>query len=118
MSENNRKALIAQVQAESLITASKQSEISIMEGHGWCKSKFSNQKTPSRKRGGPSILQVFNSHGTSHLDGAVNIGQTGNNSFINCKLLIDTGALVPMSIAISEEFFVVRWGGNTENYKL
>ena len=81
-----------------------------MEVHGWCKSKFSNQKTPSRKRGGPSILQVFNSHGTSHLDGAVTIGQTGNNSFINCKLLIDTGALVPMSIAISEEFFVVRWG--------
>jgi len=50
------------------------------------------------------VFSVYNSEGTSFLDGAVNIGQIGNNSFINCKPLIDPGALVPLGIAISEEF--------------
>ena len=43
---------------------------------------------------------------TSFLDGVVNIGKTGTNSFISCpRILIDTGALIDNGIAISEDFF-------------
>jgi len=44
---------------------------------------------------------------TSFLDGTVNIIQTGGNSFVYCpRILIDTGALVPSGIAISDVFFL------------
>ena len=36
---------------------------------------------------------------------------TGEN-FINTKLLIDTGALIPSGVAISEQFFIDSLGGN------
>ena len=50
---------------------------------------------------------------TSFLDGTVNIGQTGNNSFVYCpRILIDTGALVPSGIAISDVFFKNHLGGD------
>ena len=64
------------------------------------------------------VFTVFNSQGTSILDGAVNIGQTGNTSFINCKLLIDTGALVLREYCHFRRIFCSQMGGNTENYKL
>jgi len=50
---------------------------------------------------------------TSFLDGTVNIGQTGNSSFVYCpRILIDTGALVPSGIAISDVFFKDHLGGD------
>ena len=52
---------------------------------------------------------------TSFLDGAVNIGKTGINSFISCpKILIDTGALLDDGIAISENFFKHSLNGNID----
>ena len=50
---------------------------------------------------------------TSFLDRTVNIGQTGNNSFVYCpRILIDTGALVPFGIAIYDVFFTNYLGGD------
>ena len=49
---------------------------------------------------------------TSFLDGVVNIGQTGSNSFVYCpRILIDTGVLLPSGIAISDDFFTNHLGG-------
>jgi len=46
-------------------------------------------------------------------DGAVNISHTGKASFVYCPhILIDIGALVPLGIAISDDFFCNHlWGG-------
>ena len=50
---------------------------------------------------------------TSFMDGAVSVGHAGTNSFIDCpRILIDTGALVPFGIAISEQFFCQHLRGN------
>ena len=55
---------------------------------------------------------------TSFLDGTVNIGQTGNNSFVHCpRILIDTGVLVPSGIAISDVFFKDHLGGDISRLK-
>ena len=52
---------------------------------------------------------------TSFLDGAVNIGETGTNSFISCpRILIDTGALLDNGIAISETFFKHSLNGDID----
>ena len=48
---------------------------------------------------------------TSFVDGAVSINNGGKNFFVNSKLLVDTGALLPSGIAISEEFYVHGMGG-------
>ena len=57
------------------------------------------------------VFSVYNSPGILFLDGTVNIGQTGMKRFIKSKLLINTGAFVPSSISISEDFFCSHLGG-------
>ena len=57
------------------------------------------------------------SAGTSFVDGAVSINDGGKDSFVNSKLLVHTGALLPSGIAISEEFFFQKMGGNSRSIK-
>ena len=58
---------------------------------------------------------MTNTKVTSFLDGAVNIGKTGTNSFISCpRILIDTGALIDNGIAISEDFFKHNLNGDID----
>ena len=64
-----------------------------------------NQETKADPATGVFSVYIF--QGNSFLDGVVNIGQTSNNRFIKCKLLINTGALVPSGIAILEDFLEV-----------
>ena len=52
-------------------------------------------------------------NGTSFVDGAVSLKNGGKNFFVNSKLLVDTGALMPSGIAISEEFYFQGMGGGT-----
>ena len=55
------------------------------------------------------------SSATSFLDGTLNISHTGTNRFVNCpKILVDTGALVPSEIAISDKFFCQHLGGELD----
>ena len=56
--------------------------------------------------------------GTSFVDGAVSINTGGKNSFVNSKLLVDTGALLPSGIAILEAFYFNNMGGNASMIKL
>ena len=53
---------------------------------------------------------------TSFLEGAKSMDMecTGRN-FIFTKILIDTGALIPTGVAISEQFFIDNLGGTSEN---
>ena len=55
--------------------------------------------------------------GTSFVDGAVSINTGGKNSFVNSKLLVDTGALLPSGIAILEAFYFNNMGGNASMIK-
>ena len=56
------------------------------------------------------VFTCYNT-GTSFVDGAVSINNGGKIFFVNSKLLVDTGALLPSGIAISEEFYVQGMGG-------
>ena len=71
------------------------------------KAHFGPVRTPYPRNEAEPATGVFSvsNNGTSFVDGEVSIGRTGTNQFIKCKLLIDTGALVPSGIAISEDFF-------------
>ena len=51
------------------------------------------------------------------MDGAVSTNNGGKDSFVYSKLLVDTGALLPSGIAISEEFFVHRMGGGRQEVR-
>ena len=65
-----------------------------------------NQKQNLNQTQKGNLFSFTNTEVTSFLDGAVNIGKTGTNSFIPCpRILIDTGALIDNGIAISEDFF-------------
>ena len=65
-----------------------------------------NQKQNLNQTQKGNLFSFTNTAVTSFLDGAVNIGKTGTNSFIPCpRILIDTGALIDNGIAISEDFF-------------
>ena len=92
-----------------------------------CKSKFHNQEghyrfSPDNQKPRRSDINMIKA--TSFLEGAVSTGMdcTGEN-FITTKLLINTGALIPSSVAISEQFFIDSLGGNVgqlvpSNFKL
>ena len=54
------------------------------------------------------------SSGTSFVDGAVSTNNGGKDSFVYSKLLVDTGALLPSGIAISEAFFFQTMGGTLD----
>ena len=53
---------------------------------------------------------------TSFLEGAISMDMdcTGKH-FVNTKILIDTGALIPSGVAISEYFFMNNLGGKIED---
>ena len=40
----------------------------------------------------------------------MDMGNSGEN-FVNTKLLVDTGALIPSGVAISKQFFLEKLGG-------
>ena len=92
-----------------------------------CKSKFHNQEghyrfSPDNQKPRRSDINMIKA--TSFLEGAVSKGIdcTGEN-FINTKLLINTGALIPSSVTISEQFFIDSLRGNVgqlvpSNFKL
>ena len=51
------------------------------------------------------------SSATSFVDGGISLKNGGKPFFVNSKLLVDTGALMPSGIAISEDFFFQGMGG-------
>ena len=53
------------------------------------------------------------SSATSFVDGGISLKNGGKPFFVNSKLLVDTGALMPSGIAISEDFFLQGMGGGT-----
>ena len=55
---------------------------------------------------------------TSFVDRAVAIDNGDKVSFVNNKLLVDTGALLPSGISISEDFFFQTLGGNLSQVQL
>ena len=58
------------------------------------------------------VFTCYN-NGTSFVNGAVSLKNGGKIFFVNSKLLVDTGALMPSRIAISEEFYFQGMGGGT-----
>ena len=74
-----------------------------------------NQKQNLNQTQKGDLFSFTNTEVTSFLDGAVNIGKTGTNSFIACpRILIDTGALIDNGIAISEDFFKHNLNGDSD----
>ena len=54
---------------------------------------------------------------TLFVEGALSIENTGNKFIFCSKILVDTGALVPSGIAVSENFFVEHLGALEDWYK-
>ena len=84
-----------------------------------CKSKFHNQEGHYRfatdnQRPRRSDINLIEA--TSFLEGAISMDMecTGKN-FENTKILIDTGALIPTGVAISEYFFINNLREKIEN---
>ena len=67
-----------------------------------------SNKAPRR----PDINLINSIEATSFIEGAVSVDNKGTNS-IESKLLIDISALIPSSIAVSEQFFIENLGGGT-----
>ena len=67
-----------------------------------------HNKAPRR----PDINLINSIKATSFVDGAISVDYKGT-IFIASKLLIDTGALIPSGIAVSEQFFIENLGGGT-----
>ena len=61
------------------------------------------EKPETRKESGVFACQP---EATSFITGEINVENTGNKFVVCPKILIDTGALVPSGIAVSEDFFV------------
>ena len=81
-----------------------------------CKSKYHNveghfKHFPSNQTLKRSDINMIEA--TSFLEGAISMDMecTGTN-FVDTKLLIDTGALIPSGVAISEQYFINSLGGN------
>ena len=79
--------------------------------------EFPGKTTPRAGNGEEVGVYTCFSAGTSFVDGAVSISNGGKDSFVNSKLLVDTGALLPSRIAISEEFFFPWDGGECQVVK-
>ena len=101
----------------------KASQCKIPQDNLTCnKCSLSNHNTAGhvefRRKREPQVEEVavysITSDATSFMDGAVSINNGGKDSFVNSKLLVNTGALLPSGIAISEEFFYKRWGGTVD----
>ena len=80
-----------------------------------CKSKYHNKEghfrfAPDAIRPRRADINVIEA--TSFLEGAVSMDmENSGENFINTKLLVDTGALIPSGVAISEQFFIDKLGG-------
>ena len=80
-----------------------------------CRSKFHNTEghfkyVPDGVKLRPQGINVIEA--TSFLEGAVSMdGNHSGKTFINSKILIDTGALIPTGVAISEDFFTNHMQG-------
>ena len=80
-----------------------------------CKSRYHNSEghfkyVPEGVKLRPQGINVIEA--TSFLEGAVSMdGNHSGNNFINTKILIDTGALIPTGVAISEDFFTNQMQG-------
>ena len=61
--------------------------------------------------GKESGVYACQTEATSFITGKINVENTGNKFVVCPKILIDTGALVPSGIAVSEDFFVDHLGG-------
>jgi len=61
--------------------------------------------------GKESGVYACQTEATSFITGEINVENTGNKFVVCPKILIDTGALVPSGIAVSEDFFVDHLGG-------
>ena len=57
------------------------------------------------------VFTCYNT-GTSFVDGGISLKNGGKTFFVNSKLLVDTGALMPSGIAISEDFYFQGMGGD------
>ena len=86
---------------------------------GKCKSRYHNVEghfefAPANQKPRRSDINLIEA--TSFLEGAISMdmGCTGEN-FENTKILIDTGALIPSGVAISEYFFMNNLRGNIED---
>ena len=84
-----------------------------------CKGKFHNQEghyrfTPDNQKPRRSEINLIEA--TSFLEGAISMDTncTGKN-FESTKILIDTSALIPTGIAISEYFFINNLRGRIED---
>ena len=67
---------------------------------------------PSNRTPRRTDINLINSiEATSFVKGAISVDHKGTN-FVESKLLIDTGALIPSGIAVSEQFFVENLGGD------
>ena len=84
-----------------------------------CKSKFHNEEghfrfAPANQKPRRSDINLIEA--TSFLEGAISMDMdcTGKN-FENTKILIDTGALIPTGVAISEYFFFNNLRGKIED---
>jgi len=81
-----------------------------------CQSKFHNsdghfRHIPSNKAPRSPDINLINSiEATSFVEGVISVDNKGTN-FVESKLLIDTGALIPSGIAISEQYLVENLGG-------
>ena len=83
-----------------------------------CKSTYHNN--PGHFKYAPPTVRPRRSdinliEATSFLDGAVSTSSgISGESFVNTKLLVDTGALIPSGVAISLQFFLEKLGGAVE----
>ena len=81
-----------------------------------CSSKYHNSQghfphIPSnRALRRPDINLINSIEAILFVEGAVSVDNKGTN-FVESKLLIDTGALIPSGIAISEQYLVENLGG-------
>ena len=86
-----------------------------------CKSKFHNLEghfkfAPDNVKPRPQGINMIEP--TSFLEGAVSMdGNHSGNIFVNSKILIDTGALIPTGVAISEDFFTNQMRGKLSDLR-
>ena len=69
------------------------------------------RSTPRAETGEEIGVFTCFSSATSFVDGGISLKNEGKPFFVNSKLLVDTGALMPSGIAISEDFFFQGMGG-------
>ena len=80
-----------------------------------CRSKFHNKEghfwyAPDAVKPRKADINVIEA--TSFLEGAVSMDmENSGENFINTKLLVDTGTLIPSGVGISEQFFIDKLGG-------